>query len=178
MARPKGPLPLTSTARREKFAQEIAAGKTQLEAAKIAGYRPNAANAGRIAKQPLVAARVANILAERSERGRAATERAAEALALDRGWVLANLKENALRASREVPVLDAKGKPTGEYRYDGAVVNRALELIGKELGMFIERRETVNFYGNLSDNELDAAIEHFERRHDTEGENRISDIAH
>jgi len=38
-----------------------------------------------------------------------------------------------------VPVLDKQGEPTGEYTYQGAVANRALELIGKHLGMFIDR---------------------------------------
>lgn len=37
------------------------------------------------------------------------------------------------------PVTDRDGMPTGEYRYDGSVANRALELLGKELGMFIDR---------------------------------------
>jgi hypothetical protein len=31
---------------------------------------------------------------------------------------------------------DAKGNETGIYAYGGQVANRALELIGKELGMF------------------------------------------
>ena len=34
-------------------------------------------------------------------------------------------------------------KPTGEYRYDGNVANRALELLGKQQGMFIDRHEVV-----------------------------------
>ena len=29
----------------------------------------------------------------------------------------------------------------GEYVYNGSVANKALELIGKELGMFIDRKE-------------------------------------
>ena len=37
------------------------------------------------------------------------------------------------------PVLDNRGQSTGEYRWDGHVANRALELIGKHLGMFTER---------------------------------------
>ena len=45
------------------------------------------------------------------------------------------------RALQERPVLDSSGKPTGEYRYDGPTVNRALELIGKEFRMFIDRKE-------------------------------------
>jgi hypothetical protein len=36
---------------------------------------------------------------------------------------------------------DEGGKPTGEYRYDGKVANRALELLGKQQGMFIDRHE-------------------------------------
>jgi hypothetical protein len=32
-------------------------------------------------------------------------------------------------------------RPTGEYRWERAVANRALELIGKELGMFLSREE-------------------------------------
>ena len=38
-------------------------------------------------------------------------------------------------------VLDRNGQPTGEYRYDGAIVNRALELMGTEIGMFTKRSE-------------------------------------
>jgi hypothetical protein len=42
--------------------------------------------------------------------------------------------ENANRAMQAVPASEG-----GEYRYDGAVANRALELLGKEIGMFIDR---------------------------------------
>ncbi len=40
-----------------------------------------------------------------------------------------------------VAALDAEGNPIGEYRYDGAVANKALELLGRHLGMFTERQE-------------------------------------
>lgn len=39
------------------------------------------------------------------------------------------------------PVLDSRGKPTGEYRYDGSVANKALELLGKHLGLFKDKVE-------------------------------------
>jgi len=29
----------------------------------------------------------------------------------------------------------------GQYVYNGSVANKALELLGKELGMFIDRKE-------------------------------------
>jgi hypothetical protein len=42
---------------------------------------------------------------------------------------------------QHVAVLDKERKLTGEYRYDGNVANRALELLGKQQGMFIDRHE-------------------------------------
>lgn len=74
----------------------------------------------------------------------AIAERQAELAAengLSQQWVLDRLKENAARAAQAEPVLDSKGKPTGEYQYEGAVVNRSVELIGKHLGMFVDRQE-------------------------------------
>jgi hypothetical protein len=56
-------------------------------------------------------------------------------------WVLDRMKEVVERAMTAVPVLDGAGNPTGEYTFQGNVANRALELIGKELGMFTGRRE-------------------------------------
>jgi len=51
-------------------------------------------------------------------------------------YVLARLKE--CRARHATPtVLDRKGKETGICTYQGQVANRALELIGTELGMFV-----------------------------------------
>src|SRR5262249_36874925 len=49
-------------------------------------------------------------------------------------------RENVERSMQIRPILDAKGEPTGEYRWDGSVANKALELLGKELGMFVEKR--------------------------------------
>ena len=60
---------------------------------------------------------------------------------ISRQWVLEGLKANYERAMTAEAVLDAKGKPTGEYTYNGSVANRSLELIGKEIGMFVEKSE-------------------------------------
>lgn len=79
--------------------------------------------------------------ADRQRRDEKATERAIERAAISKAWVLENLRQNAERALQQRAVLDAQGKETGEFKYDGAVANRALELIGKELGMFINRRD-------------------------------------
>ena len=42
------------------------------------------------------------------------------------------------------------GKPTGQYKYEPSAVNRAHELIGKELGMFVERYSNENFDSELA----------------------------
>ena len=54
-------------------------------------------------------------------------------------WVLSMLKQNAQRAMQVVPVLDSEGNEKGEYRYEGNVANKAMELLGKHLGMFADR---------------------------------------
>ena len=57
-------------------------------------------------------------------------------MAVDRAWVMAKLTENVQRAMQVELVQDREGNPTGQYIYQGGVANRALELLGKELGMF------------------------------------------
>lgn len=66
-----------------------------------------------------------------------------------RAWVLERLAENVRRAMRIEPVT-LRGVPTGEYRYEGSVANRALELLGKELGLFVEQSERVNTHHVVS----------------------------
>lgn len=139
-------MPVLSNPRHERFAQELAKGKSAAEAYVIAGYEKNTGNASTLKSQESISNRVNELLAERDEMARKATEKAAEALAIDREWVLARLVENVDRAMQAVPVrLDEEGNAAnGEYRYEGSVANRALELLGKELGMFIDRSENVN----------------------------------
>ena len=55
---------------------------------------------------------------------------------LDPQVQLRMLTENVRRAMQLEPVRDREGNPVGQYIYQGAVANKALELLGKELGMF------------------------------------------
>jgi phage terminase small subunit len=57
---------------------------------------------------------------------------------VDEIWVLKKLTTIVERSLQEEPVNDNKGNFTGVYKYDSAGANRALELIGKHLGMFKE----------------------------------------
>jgi phage terminase small subunit len=58
-------------------------------------------------------------------------------------YVMDNLKSVAERCLQIEPVLDKTGKMTGTYRFDQAGANRALELMGKQIGMFVQRVEDV-----------------------------------
>lgn len=128
--------PLTNP-RHEHFAQLIAAGETPTKAYTLAGYSEKGAHASafRLQQNATTRARVEELTL-------AASERACEKAALDRVWVLDKLKTNVLRAMQEEQVMGRDGKPTGEYTFQGNVANRALELIGKELGMFVDRVKT------------------------------------
>jgi phage terminase small subunit len=51
-------------------------------------------------------------------------------------WVLKSLQSVANRCMQEEPVLDREGNPTGEYQFAHSGANRALELLGKHVGVF------------------------------------------
>lgn len=138
------------TAGEEAFAAAIAAGASQIAAFRVCNPKSRASdatartNAYRMAKRPHVRLRIAQLVAETKQRVDAAiieqvvvpAARIAIEIALTRDWVRQELVQNVKMAKQAVPVLTAKGEPTGEYRVDLAAANKALELLGKELGMF------------------------------------------
>ena len=127
--------------RHERFAQELAGGKTAIEAYRLAGYRPDRPNASRLQYEHNILHRVDEILAERERIHAQATVLAIERATVNKEWVLDRLRQNVERAMQIEQVKRASGIPTGEFRYQGSVANRALELLGKELGMFYDRAE-------------------------------------
>ena len=82
---------------------------------------------------------------------RAVTDAAMQSAAVDKDWVMRRLKIVAERCLQARPVLDRKGAPVftklengklvPAFVFDAAGANRALELLGKEIGMFIEKKE-------------------------------------
>lgn len=134
-------MPILSNLKHELFAKALAAGKSQFEAHGIAGFKAHTGNASALARDERIIARVTELLELRTEIDRQAIEKAADSLAIDKRWIMAKLVENVERSMQNRPVLDADGEPIGDYRYDGNVANRALELLGKEFHMFIDRKE-------------------------------------
>jgi hypothetical protein len=123
----------------ERFAQELAGGKTAGQAYELAGFCPNPANAWRLHQREEIGRRIDEILEQKQRAADKALASAAERVGLDEAWVLRNLKRNAVIAMR---------------RGDLAAANRSIELIGKHLGMFIERKQVEIAYVDDADEYL------------------------
>lgn len=126
------------TPKQQRFVDEYLVDLNATQAAIRAGYSAKTAYSigSENLTKPEIAAAIAQKQAVRSE----ATE-------LNEQWVIDRLRENVERSMVAVPVMafDHERKEmveTGEYTYQGNVANKALELIGKHRGMFVERSET------------------------------------
>ena len=152
-------MPVLRMSRRERFARLVAAGATVEAAYRAAGYRVRGRESkyrtlgNRLLAVPEVNARVAEL----SAAGRDSLDRFAWGGMPGRGWVIARLMETAERALQTVPMADRKGIPKGEYAPQGTVALRALELLGRDLGMFDARNAPPIDGGveTLSDDELE-----------------------
>ncbi len=123
--------------RHEQFAKLTATGHKRADAYVGAGYQTGTRKVATKRGVALFAkleikARVTEIEEELRKNSIAKAE-------VDREWVLRGLKTNIERASQTKPVLNRKGEPTGEFKYEPSAVNRGYELVGKELGMFADR---------------------------------------
>lgn len=107
-------MPAISNARHERFAQALASGMTADAAYEEAGYKPNRGNASTLKANQSILDRVAEF-----------QEAGAKSVAIDKAWVLKQLQENHTDA-----------KEAGQY----SASNKALELIGVEIGMFVKRQ--------------------------------------
>lgn len=105
----------------ERFANHVAGGLSQAEAFKSAGFKAKHVDsaASKLAGKPQVTDRIKELTARIAK---ATVRRVAERVAITTEIIIQELWENA-----------QSGK---NVRGGSAVTNRALELIGKELGMF------------------------------------------
>ena len=145
------------TDRQERFAQEYVLDLNATKAAKRAGYSEKSAysQGARMLKNDEVLARISIL-----------QKNAAETAGVTAVSVLTRLNEIADRCMQKKPALqwDAESKSlveTGEWQFDAAGANRALELLGKHLGIF-EDRVTVDADADIRV-ELSGELESFAR---------------
>ena len=162
-------MPVLKNSKHERIAQGLAQGLSASQSYIQAGYKPNRANASRLQRTSSISQRVAEILQQRDNIAEQSIAEAIKKTALTKEWVIERLVENVNRSMQAEAVMIA-GEPTGEYVYNGTVANKSLELLGKELGMFIERSENINLNKDISAEPLlddEWASQHCDERQST-----------
>jgi hypothetical protein len=66
------------------------------------------------------------------------------------------LVENVQRSMQAIPVKNENSEAIGEFRYNGAVASKSLELLARMLGMLVDKSEMImkKDCSDLSDLEL------------------------
>jgi hypothetical protein len=113
----------------ERFCTFIIAGQSAEDAYELAGYTPDRRGARRLRARPDVDARIKWLRAQKDGAVRDAKAEIGQAQVTPQ-WVIDCLAENA-----EVS-LGRRAAANGTYTYNPQAANRALELLGNELGMF------------------------------------------
>lgn len=119
-------MPVLKNARHEKFAQARASGKSIDSAYKTAGYKENNSNACRLNGNEQVSARVAEL----QNKAAGETQVTAEE-------IIGGLRRVAELGLTPQEVCSAEGLPMYD-RYELNAANKALELLGKTIGIFQE----------------------------------------
>ena len=122
----------TLTPKQRRFVEEYVVDLNATQAAIRARYSERTAQeqGSRLLSKAMVQTAVADAMAERSRRTKITAD-----------YVLAGLQEIAERTMQRVPVLDRLGNETGQWTFKAGAATRAFELMGKHLGMFVDRHE-------------------------------------
>jgi phage terminase small subunit len=139
-------MPVLRNQRHELFAQGLAKGLTQGEAYVQAGYRPSPSAPSRLFENVRIKERVEELV------GRKAID-----IIINKQFVTEALIDNLEKALGRRPVkIGAAGEEV--YVYRGDVANRAIQLVGIEVGLFTQKSEVSHKLGGdldkLSDLEL------------------------
>jgi len=126
--------------RHERFARELAAGRTATEAYRLATGKHNRRYASQLGQRPDITGRVTEILSEKAGQEAEATAKAVKALAITKEWLIARTEE-------------ARALAMANNQTSAAVA--AIKELGILSGLRIERRENLNrSIDDLSDEEL------------------------
>jgi hypothetical protein len=131
------------TAKQEKFCQNILAGMSQADAYRNSfNVKTNTKaatiqdSASKLMANPLVSQRVIDL-----------RKPVIAKIQLTREWVLEQLIENVSMGKALEPIVSKDGQTSGEVKQNLPAANKALELLGKEIGMFTDRTELTGANG-------------------------------
>ena len=130
-------------AKHEHFAQLVSNGESATRAYVLTGYSEKGAkqSAARLMTNADICARIAALRAIKEQKHAETVDQVFNEAGINKRWVLERLVKVVDMGLAAEPVLDAQGDETGEYKANLTAANRALELIGKERGMFVDRKE-------------------------------------
>jgi len=121
------------TAKQKTFCEEYLIDLNATQAAIRAGYSEKTAKqiATENLSKPVLAEYIAELQAKRSAETK-----------IDAAWVLLSAKKVYDRCMQEEAVLDRDGAPTGEYKFEHAGANKALDTIGKHMDVqaFVDKK--------------------------------------
>lgn len=135
----------------EAFAQHKAAGETDAKAYELAGFSPSAVrNVPRMLKTHAeIGERISYLVGQRTTIIQQSNQEVMEKVGIDKQWVLERLVRVHERAMQGEPARRIDGTPItnqqGEPIYRDPnlpAATKALELIGKEIGMFVTTVKT------------------------------------
>ena len=114
------------TKKQQMFVKEYIKDLNATQAAIRAGYSAKTANA--MASQMLAKLNIQDAV-------KIEMDKRSKRVEIDADWVLNKFAELHKRCTQVEPVLDKDGEPIGEYKFDGANANRALENIAKHVNV-------------------------------------------
>jgi phage terminase small subunit len=71
-------------------------------------------------------------------------DKASEKALVEVEYIITSLVEVAQRCMQKEEVRDSEGNPTGEWKFEHAGANRALELLGKYRGIFADKLDVTS----------------------------------
>jgi phage terminase small subunit len=143
------------TEKQKKFVEEYVIDLNATQAAIRAGYSKNSAR--QIATENLSKPSILAYVKKMREQQQAQSM-------LDSRWVLERLTQVIDRSMQAVPVMEwdygsQEMVPSGEYQYDSNGANKALELIGKHLGLFDPKAKHIDALTNAQIEKMKAETE-------------------
>lgn len=132
--------------KQERFCQEYVIDLNGTQAAIRAGYSEKTANeqAARMLANVSIKAKITELQSD-----------IAKSLGISAEWIIERLKQVAERCMQAEPVMIRDGKEmieSGEYKFDSSGANKALELLGKHVGVFEKDNEQKEKNINLNIN--------------------------
>ncbi len=126
--------PFNADPRKEIFAQSISSGMTQSDAAKAAGYQTSypEKTGSRLVRNVQVRARIEDLV-----------QQALEEHGISPSYIISQIK-NAIEAAEHKPVVSRVSGEIVGYDQDGRTILQGCELLGKMMGVFMDRSEEAN----------------------------------